>query len=155
MRWDATAPAAGFTSGQPWEPLSPDPATVNVTDESADPGSLLSWYRRLIALRAAHPALALGSYATAQASSPKVVAEVRSFGGETDLVVGNLGDTDLSGVTLSLAAGPLCGTPTATYVLGDGQAVPPTVNGDGGFSGYVPAPVLPAHGVIVIALGND
>jgi glycosidase len=155
MRWDATTPAAGFSSGQPWEGLSPDPPSVNVVTESADPGSLLSWYRQLIALRAAHPALALGSYVTAQSSSRNVVAEVRAYGSETDLVVGNLGDTDLAGVTLSLAAGPLCGIPKATLALGGGQAVPPSVTTAGGFSGYAPVAMLPAHGVTVIALRND
>ena len=154
MHWDATPGTAGFTTGQPWEPLNADPATLNVADESADPTSLLNWYRQLIALRTAHPALALGSYLTAQASSHNVVAEVRAYNGETDLVVGNLGDTDLPGVTLSLATGPLCGTPSATLALGTGPAAAPTVTAAGGFSGYVPVPTLPAHGVTVIALLN-
>jgi len=47
MQWDASG---GFTSGEPWLPLV-DPATLNVADERADPGSLLNLYRRLIELR--------------------------------------------------------------------------------------------------------
>lgn len=152
MRWDATAATAGFTTAQPWEPLSADSVGVDVADESADPGSMLSWYRQLIALREAHPALAFGSYATADASPAHVVAEVRTYAGETDLVVANLGDTDLTGVTLSLARGSLCGTPNASVAFGSGEALAPTITATGGFSHYVPMATLPAHGVTVITL---
>ena len=55
MQWDATA-AAGFTDGTPWLPVV-DAAERNVADQSADPRSLLSLYRDLIALR---PALGRG-----------------------------------------------------------------------------------------------
>ncbi|MEA2457998.1 MAG: alpha-glucosidase [Thermoleophilaceae bacterium] len=47
MQWD---PAGGFSEGWPWLPLV-DPAERNVADQSRDPGSLLSLYRELIALR--------------------------------------------------------------------------------------------------------
>ena len=40
----------GFTTGGPWLPVV-DPQARNVADQSADPGSLLSLYRRLIAAR--------------------------------------------------------------------------------------------------------
>jgi glycosidase len=152
LRWDATSGSAGFTSGTPWEPLSGDVASVNVADESADPGSLLNWYRKLVALRSKNLALSLGAYYTADASSRNVVAEVRRYGVDTAVVVGNLGDTNLTGVTLSLATGPLCGILSATVLLGDGQAAAPNVMANGGFSDYVPMAMLPAHSVTVIAL---
>jgi glycosidase len=53
MQWEA-APKGGFTSGEPWLPLV-DPAQRNVVDQRSDPGSLLSLYRKLIALRRALP----------------------------------------------------------------------------------------------------
>jgi glycosidase len=49
MQWEAT-PTAGFTTGEPWLALV-DPAERNVADQHAEPGSLLSLYRDLIALR--------------------------------------------------------------------------------------------------------
>jgi alpha-glucosidase len=49
MQWDRS-PGGGFTEGEPW--LAPtDPASRNVADQRRDPGSVLSLYRRLIALR--------------------------------------------------------------------------------------------------------
>jgi alpha-glucosidase len=49
MQWDAGA-QGGFTTGMPW--LAPvDPADRNVADQRADPASLHSLHRRLIALR--------------------------------------------------------------------------------------------------------
>ncbi|HEY3763982.1 MAG TPA: alpha-amylase family glycosyl hydrolase, partial [Gaiellales bacterium] len=49
MQWDS-GPAGGFSTGTPWLPAV-DPATRNVADQRADPDSLYSLHRRLIALR--------------------------------------------------------------------------------------------------------
>ncbi|MEJ7659130.1 MAG: hypothetical protein WKG07_05640 [Hymenobacter sp.] len=54
MQWDATA-NAGFTTGRPWTAIGSDYATYNVASEQNDPASILSAYRRLIAVRAAQP----------------------------------------------------------------------------------------------------
>jgi alpha-glucosidase len=49
MQW-SSAPSGGFTTGRAWlEPV--DPAERNVTDQSRDAGSLLSYWRQLIELR--------------------------------------------------------------------------------------------------------
>lgn len=61
MQWD-TSPCAGFTSGEPWLPLSQDWRDRNVERMEADPCSILSLYRRLIALRTRETALDRGSY---------------------------------------------------------------------------------------------
>src|SRR6185503_17285360 len=50
MQWDAS-PNAGFTSGTPWLPLAANYRTANVAAEHDDPASMLTLYRRLIALR--------------------------------------------------------------------------------------------------------
>ena len=49
MQWEP-GPAAGFTTGTPWLPLV-DPEARSVAAQEGDPGSLLSLYRELIALR--------------------------------------------------------------------------------------------------------
>jgi len=49
MQWDPSA-NAGFTSGRPWLEAS-DPSRRSVAAEHQEPDSLLSLYRRLIALR--------------------------------------------------------------------------------------------------------
>jgi alpha-glucosidase len=61
MPWDVGA-NAGFTTGTPWLPVAEDSARRNVAVERAERRSILQLYRRLIALRHAQPALAVGEY---------------------------------------------------------------------------------------------
>jgi alpha-glucosidase len=49
MQWD-DSPGGGFSTGTPWLPLV-DPAARNVAAQSRDAGSVLSFWRELIALR--------------------------------------------------------------------------------------------------------
>jgi len=151
MRWDGTALAAGFSSHAPWEALSDDPASVNAAAESGDPGSLLSHYRDLIRLRSAHPALATGTVTAVDADAPGVAATLRSSPTETALVITNVGLTAAT-PTLSLAAGPLCGTPTGSPVLGSGSVVAPTITATGGFGAYRPVDSIPPRSSVVIVL---
>ena len=61
MAWDGS-PGGGFSSGTPW--LRPgDPAACNVAAQQDDPESVLAFYRQLIALRKAEPALVYGGFA--------------------------------------------------------------------------------------------
>jgi alpha-glucosidase len=64
MPWSA-APNGGFCppEAEPWLPLG-DVAAINVEAEREDPRSMLSLYRRLLALRRASPALTGGGYRT-------------------------------------------------------------------------------------------
>ena len=59
MTWDCSE-MAGFTRGRPWLPLGADHRAVNVEVEEGDGASILNLYRRLIALRRAHPMLVGG-----------------------------------------------------------------------------------------------
>lgn len=61
MQW-TPAEEGGFTTGTPWLPVHASCAARNVQTEAGDPGSLFSWYRDLIHLRAQTPALAVGGY---------------------------------------------------------------------------------------------
>ncbi len=94
MQWDASA-GGGFTSGTPWLPLV-DHATRNVADQSADPGSLLTLYRRLIAVRAASPALARGTHRSIFGVAPDVLAWLREAGGDRILVLINTAGAERS-----------------------------------------------------------
>jgi alpha-glucosidase len=63
MPW-TEAPGAGFSepdAQEPWLPLGPDWRERNVERELTDPGSMLSLYRRLLALRRARPSLRAGT----------------------------------------------------------------------------------------------
>jgi alpha-glucosidase len=61
MQWDGSQ-FAGFSTARPWLPVHPNHAWRNVAAQEADPGSLLHFTRKLIALRREHPALRRGDY---------------------------------------------------------------------------------------------
>jgi glycosidase len=89
MQWSQEA-NAGFTTGDPWR--DPDPAfeQVNVAGEAGDPDSLLSHYRDLIALRAAHPALRSDGIWLVETDTPALFASLRVENGDMILVLLNL-----------------------------------------------------------------
>jgi alpha-glucosidase len=79
MQWSG-APNAGFCPPEvaPWLPVHPNHhQDVTVADQEADPDSLLSFYRRLLALRAATPALVAGDYEVLHPESDGYLAFMR------------------------------------------------------------------------------
>lgn len=101
MPWDAT-PGGGFTAGKPWYPFAAGRDQANVAAQTADAGSLLSHYRRLIRARHASPALAHGSLEILTERGA-VLAFVRRAGDERVLVAINLGG-EPERASLALAA---------------------------------------------------
>ena len=87
MQWDA-APHAGFTTGEPYLPVSADFAERNVNVQSRDPRSTLSLYRKLIQLRKDEAGLALGAHTEVQHRAP--VVTYRRDGARHYLIVLNL-----------------------------------------------------------------
>ena len=153
MQWDATA-NAGFTSGTPWTAIGTDYATYNVASEQNDPASILSAYRRLIALRAAQPALRRGSYQTLTTDVGGVYAYARTSGTETVVVLLNFEVLGQRDVKLSLPPSALAaGTYAADNLLNSSAtAAPVTVAADGSITGWVPYPLLAAQGYAVLKL---
>ena len=90
MPW-AAGPGAGFTSGRPWLRFGPDSDTRNVAAQAADPSSVLSLYRRLIALRATSQALQAGTLRLDPDATDDLVAYTREADGQVVVVVFNLG----------------------------------------------------------------
>jgi glycosidase len=142
LPWDL-GPNAGFTTGDPWEPLQADSLTANVEVQEADPGSLLSLYRELIHLRGERPALAVGELIPLDAGTAAVAAYLRRSGDDVALVVANLGTASLAGVALSSDAEVL---PRGRYepetLFGEGKAAVLEVGRDGRMDGYVPLSLL-------------
>ena len=156
MRWDGTT-AAGFTTGRPWEPLGDDPPGTDVATQGADSTSLLSTYRDLIGLRAAHPALARGDLVTLRSDASSVLATLRTTPDETLVVLFNLADEAVAAPTLSLLDGRLCGQPTGTVVFSATPAAPrpvaaPPVNATGGLNPWQPVESLGPRETVVIRL---
>ncbi|MBK9712388.1 MAG: alpha-glucosidase [Kouleothrix sp.] len=107
LQWSGT-PNAGFSPPDvsPWLPVHPNYATgVNVADQERDPSSLLSFYRRMLRLRRATPALIGGDYHALHQHSEGYLAFLRrdaatgqtclaalNFSGEEQTVIFDLGD---------------------------------------------------------------
>ncbi len=88
MQWTAGR-NAGFTTGHPWLPVPPGAAKNNVASEESDPASVLNYYKRIIALRRASPALLNGDY-TPLGDDPHVFAYRRHADGQTYVIVLNM-----------------------------------------------------------------
>jgi alpha-glucosidase len=89
MQW-SDDPNAGFTSGVPWNPIPPTYKTYNVADELKDPNSILNWYKSLLALRRANPALLDGDYFALNEKDPNVLSYLRKTKNDAVIVVINM-----------------------------------------------------------------
>jgi alpha-glucosidase len=78
MPWRAEAQNCGFSSAEPWLPLGADHRALAVDVEEADPQSMLSLTRRLIATRNANAALQIGDLRIIEARADLLVFERRS-----------------------------------------------------------------------------
>ena len=78
MQW-TPGPDAGFsTAAHTWLPIPGSYTSINVQTESADPNSLLNWYKKLIELRRTNPALHDGGFVMLEKSNPAVLSWVRT-----------------------------------------------------------------------------
>lgn len=151
MQWSAEK-SAGFSTTFPWESINSDYTEKNVALQTADPNSLFSTYRTLIQLRNAHIALRIGEYVPLETGNNAVLAFLRVHADEVVLVVINLGNKPVSGLSLSLAQGPLSGKYTGYILLGTGEPGVLEANAQGGFAAYQSASELPASSSLIIQL---
>ena len=122
--WDEGAAPNGFTKGEKtWLPVKPEHSALNVAGQNADSGSMLAFYRAMLAERRASAALIAGDIRFFNTAEP-VLAFRRDLGGQTILCAFNLStepvtarlvnasgarlmphaEAELSGQTLSLPA---------------------------------------------------
>lgn len=90
MVWTAQDEQTGFTTGRPWLPVSNEQSEKAVDRLEADPNSTLHHYRRAIALRKSHPALASGGQSGME-STGSLLSFVRESDLEQVFCVFNLG----------------------------------------------------------------
>ncbi|HEX5581257.1 MAG TPA: alpha-amylase family glycosyl hydrolase [Gemmatimonadaceae bacterium] len=88
MQW-TPGEHAGFSTAEPWLPVSVTYRRNNVELQRDDPYSMLSLHRRLLELRRIEPALSIGSY-TPVPSPRNVLAYLREAQGRRFLVMLNL-----------------------------------------------------------------
>ncbi len=77
MRWEP-GPSGGFTTGTAWQPAREDSCGFTVAEQSIDADSVLSFYRSLIRLRRAEPALSTGGVRFLAPRSPRYFGWVRT-----------------------------------------------------------------------------
>lgn len=86
MPWDGSE-TSGFSTGQPWIPLSPDNREINVADNLDDPHSVFYHYQKLITLRKEYPIIVNGDYQLINADDSDIYSYIRTDKNEKLLVV--------------------------------------------------------------------
>ena len=120
MPWDASR-FAGFSTVEPWLPLNPDWPTRNVAAQDGEAGSMLTLYRRLLAIRRTHAALSVGDLTLVDAPAGVLVYE-RAHQGKRLRILLNL---TAQGIALDWQGVPLLSTL-------DGESRPGTLLGNQG-----------------------
>lgn len=91
MQWN-TSENAGFTTGKPWLPVNENFVSINVESESADPQSVLSYYKNLIKLRNQTPALLEGDFQPLLEYHEQIFAFKRTLANQAWIVAVNLSE---------------------------------------------------------------
>jgi glycosidase len=151
MQWTADT-NAGFTTGTAWESLGSNYRAANVTVESADPVSLLSYYKTLINLRADNPILRSGTLTVLSTGNSGIYAILRAENNTVFLILANLSGNPISSYALNGGDSVFAnGTFHARSILGSGTFSNGIVS-NSKLSNYQPLPTLPANGEYIIEL---
>ena len=156
MQWSA-ARNAGFSTTPAWQAPNKGFESLNVAAQTIGEGSLLSHYRRLIALRNANVHLRRGDVRPIVSSNPGVFACMRRAdagqGADTTagvLVLVNFSDRAVTDYQLSGSADWVGGVSTARDTLTGVAADAPAADTSGTFTNYSPVRTLPPHSYAVI-----
>jgi alpha-glucosidase len=88
--WLSDTMHAGFSEIKPWLPVAMEHVPLAVSMQDNDPGSMLAFYRRMLAWRKTQPALAKGSFELHQ-TSDSTISYVRAHDGQAVFCAFNLG----------------------------------------------------------------
>ena len=88
FQWNSS-PNAGFTTGTPWLKINSNYSAINAAAQEKDPQSCLNYFRAMVALRKANPALVYGKYTLLDKKNPNVYAYTREYEGRKFLIVLN------------------------------------------------------------------
>lgn len=88
MPWD-NSHHHGFTTGEPWLPLSKSHNLKSVEDNLQDPGSVLNYYKKLLKLRKENDVFQEGSIEFLEQLHPKIMHYHRHLDDQTYGVLGN------------------------------------------------------------------
>ncbi len=112
MPWQPDGPALGFSSRDGWLPAEAGHAALAVSEQDADPTSILNHCRRLMALRKQEPALQLGTFELIHADIGSLI--FRRHHGTTSLLCAfNFSD---QAIAVTIAGTVLAGAVTAGHL---------------------------------------
>ena len=97
MQWSGEE-HAGFTTGDPWLRENPNYTQINVQEQQGREDSVLSFYKRLIALRkdpAYKDTFVYGGFEPVEDCGHNVIAYLRKSGEQTILIAGNFNAQDV------------------------------------------------------------
>ncbi len=153
MQWSANA-NAGFSSAKPWQELAKGWEVTNVETESADPVSLLNWYKTLVNTRNQLPALQKGSYLPFTSSCRRLYTVARVYEDQVVLVMANLGVQTMENCTISIEESPLAGDWKVESVLGEQLFEEINFAENGSITDFPVAPVLEGGQTMIFILNK-
>jgi len=95
MQWNADH-NAGFSDAEPWLPVHKNYPTRNVEQQLADPNSLLHFFKKLIQVRKAEPALQRGDFLPLNTDPRQTLAFTRTYQEDTLLVLLNFSSREIA-----------------------------------------------------------
>ncbi|WP_227395847.1 glycoside hydrolase family 13 protein [Jeotgalibacillus aurantiacus] len=93
MQWSNEA-NAGFTTSTPWMKVNPNYTEINVEDQLKDDQSVLSFYKRMIALKKEHEIFTYGIYDLLLPDHHQIYAYTRTLDNDKVVVITNLSVKD-------------------------------------------------------------
>jgi alpha-glucosidase len=101
--WNSGNDHSGFSTATPWLPIKPRQAARDVASQEADGGSVLAFYRGMLAFRRSSPSLRGGSIRFLDTAEP-VLAYLREDAGEGIVCIFNLSPERVSVTVAGVAA---------------------------------------------------
>jgi alpha-amylase len=151
MQWTG-GQYAGFSEATPWKMPVID-AIFNVTAETSNPNSLLSYYRMLISQRNSHSALRTGKLFLLSSSNQGIFACLRTTPEESVLVMVNITDAPISNNKLSLDSSDLSkGEYEPMPLLGGDALTKLNVLSGGAIADYIPTAEIAPYATIMMVL---
>jgi alpha-glucosidase len=93
MQWNSDE-NAGFTTGTPWMKVNPNFTEINVEKQEQDEHSILSFYKKMIALKKNNEVFTYGVYDLILEEDEQIYAYTRTLGEEMIVVITNLSKTE-------------------------------------------------------------
>lgn len=124
MVWDKS-PLGGFSTVEPWLPVSAAQLPLSVAEQEADPEALLHKVRRLMTWRQNQPALVNGTLTLIDVANDDLVAFEREYQGQRVLVVLNMTGANHTAEIPVAVSEPLSGHGFTASIVGQTVSLPP------------------------------